>query len=252
MKFEANTVADSDDHFKPKVIAVIPARGGSTRLPDKNMRMFCGRPLVAWTILAAVNSLTIDEVWVTSDSDNILGVAERLGAKTFKRPEVEHDDAPGHVPVRQVCREIMRPRDILVGLMATSPLRKPTDIDEVVNRWFGLKDRENKFVATFVPIHEDYRCKMVNDDYVEFCPPSENHNVRYDGNCHASTFAEYERNIDMQGDGVYYNPFLLEPWQGYDVNTVEQLRFAELVFYHYILNDGLNPYEVYRRGGLKV
>jgi CMP-N,N'-diacetyllegionaminic acid synthase len=252
MKFEANVVAEKDDHFKPKVVAVIPARGGSTRLPDKNMRMFCGRPLVAWTILAAVNSLTVDEVWVTSDSDRILEIAERMGAKCYKRPDVESDDAPGFVPVMQLCENILRPRDVLVGLMVTSPLRKPTDIDECVNRWFCLKDREQKFVASFVPIHEDFRCKLTNEDHVEFCAPDENHNVRYDGNVHASTYAEYKRNIATQGEGVYYHPFLLEPWQGYDVNTIEQLRFAELVFYHYILNDGLNPYEVYRRGGLKA
>lgn len=252
MKFEANVVAEYDDHFKARVVAIIPARGGSTRLPDKNMRIFCGRPLVAWTILAAVNSLTVDEVWVSSDSDRILEVADKLGAKTYKRPETEDDDAPGYVPVMQLADTILRPRDVLVGLMATSPLRMPYDIDEAVNRWFTLKDRETKFVSSFVPIHEDFRCKMVNEDYVEFCAPDENHNVRYDGSVHVSTYAEYKRNIENQGEGMYYHPYLLEPWQGFDVNTVEQLRFAELVFYHYVLDDGLNPYEVYRKGGLKV
>jgi hypothetical protein len=93
---------------------------------------------------------------------------------------------------------------------------------------------------------------MVNDDYVTFFPPEDNHNVRYDGSVHVSTYEEYKRNVQNQGDGVYYVPYLLEPWQGYDVNTIDQLKMAELLFYHYVLDDGLNPYEVYRKGGLKA
>jgi len=252
MKFEAQVIAEHDRHDKPKVVAIIPARGGSTRLPDKNKRMFCGRPLVAWTIMAATNALTIDEVWVTSDSDRILEVADKLGAKTYKRPEAESDDAPGHVPVREIARKIMRPSDVLVGLMATSPLRLPTDIDKAVNKYFASPEHAGKFLMSLVPIHEDYRVRVINDDLCEVLPPDDNHNCRYDGNVHVSTFDEYEKNISSFGDEVYFIPYLLEPWQGYDVNTVEHLRFAELVFYHYVLSDGLNPYEVYRKGGLKL
>lgn len=252
MKFEANVVAEHDKHAKPKVVAIIPARGGSTRLPDKNMRMFCGRPLVAWSILTALSSLTVDEVWVSSDSDPILDVASKLGAHVFKRPEVESDDAPGHVPMRQVASKVMGPDDVLVGLMATSPLRKPGDIDAAVKKWFASPGREEKLLCTLVPIHEDYRFKVLNDDCAEPLPPSENHNCRYDGSIHVSTFTEYEHNVVTFGDGCYYVPFMLEPWQGYDVNTLEQLKFAELVFYHYVLDNGLNPYEVYRKGGLKL
>ncbi len=250
MKFEASVKAEHDSHYKPRVVVIIPARGGSTRLPDKNMRMFCGRPLVGWTILAAQSSLTVDEVWVSSDSERILQLASDMGVKTYRREEIENDDAPGYVPVLRLAGEVMDERDVLVSAMATSPLRKPDDIDGVVARWFGLKDRETKFVATFVPIHEDFRCKMVGDDYVQFCAPDENHNVRYDGSCHASTLAEYRRNIAGQGEGMYYHPFLLDPWQGFDINTADQLELAELVFYTYVLRNSTNPYEVYRRGGL--
>ncbi len=252
MKFEANVVSEHDTHSKPRIFCVIPARGGSTRLPDKNMRLFCGRPLVAWTILAAVCSHTLDEVWVTSDSDRILDLAKQLGAHTYKRPEMENDDAPGHVPMRQICKEIMKPDDILVGLMATSPLRKPSDIDGVVKRYFGLKDRKEKMIVTLVPIHEDYRFRRINDDCAEPLPPGENHNYKYDGSIHVSTFREYENNIASFGDGSYYVPYELEEWQGFDVNSADQLRLSELIFYDRILRDGLNPYEVYRKGGLKA
>lgn len=252
MTFEPNVVAEHDKHDRPRVFAVIPARGGSTRLPDKNMRLFCGRPLIYWTIQAALCSHTVDEVWVSSDSDRILEFAKAQGAHVYKRPDVENDDAPGHVPMRQVCREVMRPTDILVGLMTTSPLRVPEEIDGVVKRYFALKDRADKMVCTLMPIHEDYRMRRVNDDYAEPLPPSENHNYKYDGAVHASTFAEYEHNVTSLGDNCYYVPYEIEEWQGFDVNSADQLRLSELIFYDRILRDSLNPYEIYRRGGLKA
>jgi CMP-N-acetylneuraminic acid synthetase len=251
MKFEANVVGGIDSHFKPKVVAVIPARGGSTRLPDKNMRLFAGRPLVAWSIIQAMNSLTIDEVWVTSDSKRILELAASLGARCFERTEAESDDAPGWVPILKVCREVMRPLDVLVGLMATSPLRMPHDIDRAVSKYFSQKDRADKFLISVARIHEDYRWRIMNDECVEPLPPIDNHNCRYDGAEHVSTFAEYEHSISEQGDATFYVPYFLEEWQAIDVNSADQLRLAELIFYDKILSSGLNPYEVYRKGGLK-
>ncbi|MDD5391089.1 MAG: acylneuraminate cytidylyltransferase family protein [Gallionellaceae bacterium] len=248
---EAHVHAEHDSHLRPRVIAVIPARGGSTRLPDKNMRLFCGRPLVAWTILAAVNALTVDEVWVTSDSQRILDLAEALGAKPYLRPEVEDDDAPGYVPMLHLIGKVMRPEDVLVGLMATSPLRRPGDVDLAVKKYFASPGRETKILQTFVPIHEDYRWRFLNDDCAMVLPPDENNNCRFDGSIHISTRKHYEDQIAAKGE-TYWIPYLLETWQGFDVNTVDQLGFAELVFYKYILGEGLNPYEVYRKGGLKV
>ena len=225
---EAHVHAEHDSHFRPRVVCVIPARGGSTRLPDKNMRMFCGRPLVAWTILAALNALTVDEVWVTSDSQRILDLTYALAAKGYLRPE-----------------------DVLVGLMATSPLRRPEDVDLAVKKYFASPERETKILQSFVPIHEDFRWRLLNDECATVLPPNENDNCRFDGSMHISTRQLYEEQIAAKGE-TYWIPYLLEPWQGHDVNTIEQLGFAELVFYHYILNDGLNPYEVYRKGGLRI
>lgn len=251
MKTEYGDFEIAPDHYNPKIIAIIPARGGSTRLPDKNMRMFAGRPLVAWTVIQAMNAMTLDEVWVSSDSERILECASKHGARTYKRETVENDDASGYVPMLELIRKIADPRDIFVGLLATSPLRKVNDIDEAINKWFLSPDHNNKMCVSMAEIHEDFRLKLVNDDYAIPCPPSDNRNLKFDGSIHVSTRSLYEEQIEKEGD-VYIIPYLIGEWQTLDINTAEQLRFAEMVFYDRILTDNLNPYAVYKKGGLKV
>ena len=78
----------------------IPARGGSKRIPGKNTKILGGKPLVAWSIEAALNAMVFDGgVWVTSDDDQILGLAREFGARTIKRPpELAGDDVNAHLP----------------------------------------------------------------------------------------------------------------------------------------------------------
>jgi len=68
-------------------LAIIPARGGSKRLPRKNVLELAGKPLITWTIEAALKSKYIDKVVVTSDDQEILGISEKQGADVVKRPD---------------------------------------------------------------------------------------------------------------------------------------------------------------------
>ena len=68
-------------------LAVIPARGGSKRIPRKNIKMFHGQPMIAWSIQAAIDSGCFDEVWVSTDDEEIAAIAQAYGAKVpFLRP----------------------------------------------------------------------------------------------------------------------------------------------------------------------
>jgi len=195
-----------------RIIGVIPARGGSTRLPDKNMRMFAGHPLVAWSIIQAKNALALDEVWVTSDSDRILECAERYGALTYKRPELEKDDTPGWVPVDKLLSEKAQPEDIAVILYATSPMRKVDDIDRAVSKWFGSPQHDEKFLVGMVRIHEDYRWRIENDDYATPLPSSENELCRYDAPVQIATGDYYYRITAAEPvEDAYCMPYFLEP-----------------------------------------
>lgn len=235
-----------------KIIGVIPARGGSTRLPDKNMRMFAGMPLVAWSVIQAKAALTLDEIWVTSDSERILECTSALGAGGFLRQKVETDETPGWYPVVEVLKEVANPDDVAVLLFPTSPLRQIFDIDGAVKKWFASPEHEEKFLVSMVRIHEDFRWRVMNDDYAVPMPPSENDLCRFDACVQVVTTKYYEKITGDTPEDAYYIPYFIEPWQGLDINTAEQLRFAEMVFYDHILRDGLNPYAEYRKGGLKV
>jgi len=81
-------------------IAVIPARGGSKRIPRKNIKHFSGKPMIAWAISIALESNLFDEVVVSTDDDEIANVARSWGAKTpFVRPANLADDLTPTVPV---------------------------------------------------------------------------------------------------------------------------------------------------------
>ncbi|MGE8502061.1 pseudaminic acid cytidylyltransferase [Pseudomonas sp. Z8(2022)] len=81
-------------------IAVIPARGGSKRIPRKNIKLFYGKPIIAWSIEAALNSGCFDQVIVSTDDEEIAEVARAHGATTpFVRPATLSDDYTGTIPV---------------------------------------------------------------------------------------------------------------------------------------------------------
>jgi CMP-N-acetylneuraminic acid synthetase len=80
---------------KPKVIAIIPARGGSVRIPKKNIKMLNGIPVLAYTIRAAQKSKYVDRVIVSTDCDDIKAVALKWGAEVpFRRPADISEDVP--------------------------------------------------------------------------------------------------------------------------------------------------------------
>jgi N-acylneuraminate cytidylyltransferase len=81
-------------------IAVIPARGGSKRIPRKNIKVFCGKPMIAWSIEAALQSGCFDQVIVSTDNAEIAEVARQHGAQVpFVRPAALSDDHTGTIPV---------------------------------------------------------------------------------------------------------------------------------------------------------
>lgn len=113
-----------------RVLAVVPARGGSKGVPRKNLRPVGGKPLIAWTIEQARAVPGLDRVVVSSDDAEILAVARHWGADTpFVRPaELAEDTTPGIEPVLHALRELPG-YDYVVLLQPTSPLRRPEDIE---------------------------------------------------------------------------------------------------------------------------
>ncbi|MFV0624699.1 cytidylyltransferase domain-containing protein [Sphingomonas sp. ac-8] len=112
------------------ILGLIPARGGSKGIPRKNVLPMAGKPLIAWTIEAALAAGNIDRVVVTTDDAEIAEVASQHGADVpFLRPaDLARDETPGIDPVLHAI-DALPGYDIVVLLQPTSPLRTAADID---------------------------------------------------------------------------------------------------------------------------
>jgi CMP-N,N'-diacetyllegionaminic acid synthase len=113
-----------------KVLAVIPARGGSKGLPGKNVLEVGGRPLLAFSVEAAKTSGVIDHVILSSDDDDIIAVAKKCGCDVpFRRPPELATDSAATIDVVLHALDQMAGYDVVVLLQPTSPLRTAADID---------------------------------------------------------------------------------------------------------------------------
>ena len=126
--------------MKPKILAIIPARGGSKGVPRKNIRELVGKPLIAWTIEEAKKSKYITRTILSSEDPEIIEVAKRYGCEVpFVRPlELAQDDTPGIEPVLHVVDQCPG-FDYIVLLQPTSPLRTFEDIDGCIELIFKNK-----------------------------------------------------------------------------------------------------------------
>ncbi|MBV1777155.1 pseudaminic acid cytidylyltransferase [Burkholderiaceae bacterium DAT-1] len=113
-------------------VAIIPARGGSKRIPRKNVRLFHGKPMIVWSIEAAKQSHCFDRIVVSTDDEEIAGIALQAGAEVpFLRPSHLADDHSGTVPVvAHAMAELGNlPTDALICcIYATAPFILPEDL----------------------------------------------------------------------------------------------------------------------------
>jgi CMP-N,N'-diacetyllegionaminic acid synthase len=125
---------------KPRIIGIIPARGGSKGIPEKNIISLAGKPLICYTIDAAKNSKFLNRIVVSTDDEKIATIAKRNGADVpFMRPgSLAKDDTPS-VPVVQHAINFMEEQegcffDVIVLLQPTSPFRNEKYIDEAIKK----------------------------------------------------------------------------------------------------------------------
>ncbi|MCS6993521.1 MAG: acylneuraminate cytidylyltransferase [Anaerolineales bacterium] len=132
-----------------EVLALIPARGGSKGIPRKNIRPFCGYPLIAYSIAAGLQAQTVTRVIVSTDDEEIAAVARAWGAETpFLRPAEFAQDQTTDLPVFQHAlswlaeREAYRP-DVVVQLRPTSPIRPVGLVDDAVRTLLRHADADS-------------------------------------------------------------------------------------------------------------
>lgn len=134
-------------------IALIPARGGSKRIPHKNIKDFCGRPILAYSIEAAQKSGLFEAIVVSTDDERIAAIAKHLGARVpFLRPAHLSDDSTGTLPVIAHAAERLElgSDDLLCCLYPTAPLLESSSLI------LGLEALGGEVSYTFGAVHYDY------------------------------------------------------------------------------------------------
>ena len=147
-----------------KILAVIPARGGSKGIPRKNIIDVAGKPLMAWSIEASLSSRYISKTVVSSDDDEILEIAEKYGATCIKRPSNLATDKAGSegliIHAIELENQAGNFYDYVMLLQPTSPLRGVAEIDESIKM---LLDSEAKaLISVYVPEHTPYKAFKLN------------------------------------------------------------------------------------------
>lgn len=148
---------------KTNIIAIIPARGGSKGIPRKNIRFLGGKPLIAHTITEALKSRYIDRVVVSTEDEEIAGIAKEYGAEVLGRPiGLASDSTPTEAVLEYVIKYLKWEGgyevDVVVLLQPTSPLRNIRHIDAAVETFFI-----NKYDSLLSVCYSDVFLWRVND-----------------------------------------------------------------------------------------
>ena len=135
------------------VLGVIPARGGSKGIPQKNIRLVCGKPLLAWTIEAAQQATLLDQWVVSTEDPEIAGISREYGAEVLDRPpQLATDTTPTLEVLQHVLSKITA--DIVVLLQPTSPIRSSGLIDRCIRQF---QEKQADSLATgFMCKYQEY------------------------------------------------------------------------------------------------
>ena len=135
------------------ILGLIPARGGSKGVPNKNIKTIYGKPLIAWTIEKALEAKKLDAVVVSTDSEKIAEIAQNCGAQVMMRPtRLARDTASTQDVMAHVLRQM--PADILVLLQPTSPCREKGLIDSCIDEF--LQNDYDSLATGFMCDYKEY------------------------------------------------------------------------------------------------
>jgi CMP-N,N'-diacetyllegionaminic acid synthase len=214
------------------VAAVIPARLDSQGIPRKPLAPLRGRPLIAWTIEAALEASEVSTVYVSTESEEIADVASKLGASVIVRPSAL---ATGTVPASAVIQHAMEscaPHEFFAYLQPTSPLRTGSDINECLRR---LKGSGANAIASVSPLAfpAEWIVTINAQERIRSAVGRKIPRRRQEGDTYyvlnGAIFAARWRAIQAHGDIYRLDPegYVMSPERGIDIDTQDDLDKAE-------------------------
>ena len=222
----------------PKCVAIIPARGGSKRIPKKNIKDFFGKPVIAYSIEVAFKSNLFEKVLVSTDDEEIKKIAEEYDAVVpFLRPKELSDDFTGTGAVINHALSFLQAQgekyDYVCSIYATAPLLQVKYINEGFEK-LKNSDAVNSFSATSMPFPIQ-RTFKINDGRCEMFWP-ENFKKRSQDLEEAFQDAGqfYWKNLHKQSKDVMFGkdsiPIVLPRFLVQDIDTLEDWQRAEILY----------------------
>jgi N-acylneuraminate cytidylyltransferase len=221
-------------------VAIIPARGGSKRIPRKNIKPFYGIPMIAWSIRAAQQSECFDCVLVSTDDQEIATIARQYGAETpFLRPASLSDDCTGIQAVVAHAIEWLQEKRVAIDLVccifATAPFVRAEDLKSSLKQ-VEAEDADYCFSVTSYPfpiqrsirITKANRCEMFQPDM--FNQRSQDLEEAYHD---AGQFYWGKASAWFEEKSIFTTesiPYILPRYRVQDIDTPEDWKMAELLF----------------------
>jgi N-acylneuraminate cytidylyltransferase len=221
-------------------LCVIPARGGSKRIPRKNIKEFCGRPIIAWSIQAAINSRCFDRIIVSTDDMEIADISRDWGAEVpFIRPADLSDDYTGTASVVkhaiEYCISDGKLPEYICCIYATAPFLLANDLRKGLNKLIESGAGYAFSVTSYAfPIQRALR--IVKDNYVEMFHPkyfSSRSQDLEEAYHDAGQFYWGKLDVWMDETPIFSSesvPILLPRHRVQDIDTHEDWIHAELMF----------------------
>lgn len=218
------------------IIAIVPARGGSKRIPRKNLIMVGGRPLIAHTLRHAAESVRVRATYVSTDDSEIADIAQKSGAQVIMRPaELADDGASSESALLHVLDERIRggerDPDLVVFLQCTSPIRGMDDIDRAIETFeregadslFSGSDNKRHIWSqdddAWKPLNYDYRARRREQDM----PKQYNE----DGSIYVVHPSVLRRDRNRLGGRIAVYP--MGPWREFQLDTADDAALIDWV-----------------------
>jgi len=228
-----------------RIIGIIPARGGSKGLPEKNIRIINGKPLIAWTIEQAKMSQYLDTIFVSTDSPKIASVAEQFECNVpfLRPPEFAQDSSPTWEAVIHTLDSFEKEKlffDYIALFEPTSPLRKKNDIDDAIEKL--ASDDQAKGLISVGKVHLEHPkiVKKITNNYVtQYIPQEKLLHLRQQADSAYFPYGViYMCKVDIYNEEkTFYTektiPFFIERWQNYEIDDILDFEINEFLLKKY-------------------
>ena len=225
---------------KPQILAILPARGGSKRIPKKNIKEFCGKPMIAWPIQTLQACGLVDDILVSTDSPEIQDIVKSLDVKApFLRPDELSDDNTGTGPVIKHAVEwylsnVGNP-DLILTVYPSAVFITPKDLEDALD--LLLESKSESLIACGAYEYPIQRALFLNQDKrIEmFSPEHINTRTQDCEDAYHDAGQLYLSTLDavLAGLGEFSNDstmFILPRHKVIDIDTPEDYEFAERLF----------------------